>query len=267
VVDLHVHAGPDVRPRKITGLELARAARSAGMRGFLLKNHHAPTVIAAGILREAVPGLEVFGGVALNESVGGLNPAAVEAALRMGAKAVWMPTLDAAHERAFRGRPGTGIRVLDERGRLLGPVHEVLRLMAGGGAVLGLGHISLEEMVAVVRAGRELGLRKIVVNHPEIVFLNLPPAAQKELAGPGTYFERCYVRENSAVSWEGLVRNIRAVGVDTTVLATDLGQADQVDPVAGIRDMLGRLARHGFTPAELAIMACKNPAALLGLES
>jgi hypothetical protein len=108
VIDLHVHAGPDVRPRKMSGLELARAARAAGMRGFLFKNHHAPTAISAGVLREAVPGLAVFGGVALNRSVGGLNPEAVEAALRMGAAAVWLPTLDAEHERAYRGRPGTG---------------------------------------------------------------------------------------------------------------------------------------------------------------
>jgi len=73
VIDLHTHGGPDVRPRKMTGLELARAAQQAGMRGFLFKNHHAPTVAPAALLREAVPGLEVFGGLALNDSVSGMR--------------------------------------------------------------------------------------------------------------------------------------------------------------------------------------------------
>src|SRR5688572_11330163 len=132
VIDLHVHAGPDVRVRKTTALELARAAQAAGMRGFLFKNHHAPTVISAATLREAVPGLEVFGGLVLNESVGGLNPLAVEAALKMGAAAIWMPTLDAAHERRFRGQPDVGITVLAEGGQLRPAVHEILRLIAAG---------------------------------------------------------------------------------------------------------------------------------------
>ena len=267
VIDLHAHGGPDVRPRKMTGLELARAAQQAGMRGFLFKNHHAPTVLPAALLREAVPGLEVFGGLALNHSVGGLNPAAVEAALKMGAAEIWMPTLDAAHERAFRGHPGSGITVFnergDERGRLLDSVQEILRLIAASDCILGLGHLSFPEMLAVLRAGRELGIEKFLVNHPEIEFLNLSPSMQRELAGPGVYFERCYVRANQAVGWDGLARVIREVGVESTVLATDLGQPDNPDPVSGMREMLQQLAARGFTRAELAVMTCRNPSRLL----
>lgn len=265
VIDLHVHAGPDVRPRKTTALELARAARAAGMRGFLFKNHHVPTVVSAATLREAVPGLEVFGGLALNQSVGGLNPVAVEAALRMGAAAIWMPTLDAAHERAFRGKNGSGISVLNGTGTLLDPVHEILRMIAASEAILGLGHLSLSEMAAVLQAARECRVAKVLVNHPEINFLNLSPVAQRELAGPGVYFERCYVRANSAVDWDGFAAGIRALGVETTVLATDLGQPDNPDPVSGMQEMLHQLARRGFARQELEIMACRNPAMLLGL--
>lgn len=192
VIDLHVHAGPDVRPRKTTALELARAACAAGLRGFLFKNHHAPTVVSAAALREAVPGLEVFGGLALNESVGGLNPAAVEAA-------------------------------------------------------------------------RACGVRKVLVNHPEIEFLNLSPTAQRELAGPGVWFERCAVCVKGALDWDGFAAGIRAVGVETTVLATDLGQPENPDPITGMKEMLAQLARRDFTYRELEVMACRNPAVLLGL--
>jgi hypothetical protein len=266
VIDLHVHAGPDVRPRKTTALALARAARAAGMRGFVFKNHHVPTVVSAAVLREAVPGLEVFGGIALNWSVGGLNPAAVEAALKMGAAEIWMPTLDSAHERAYRGQPGSGITILDERGRLLSAVQEIVRLIAAHNAVLGLGHISLAEMQALLPTARESGVQKIVVNHPEINFLDLSVAAQRELSGPGVFFERCFVRANCAVDWDGFAAGIRALGVETTVLATDLGQTDNPDPVSGMRQMLDELARRGFTDRELQVMACQNPARLLGLQ-
>jgi hypothetical protein len=265
VIDLHVHAGPDVRPRKTTALELARAAQAARMRGFVFKNHHVPTVVSAAALREAVPGLAVFGGLTLNQSVGGLNPAAVEASLKMGAAVIWMPTLDAAHERAYRGQAGDWIALLDDRGRLLPAVEEIVRLIAADDAILGLGHISLAEMKALLPVARERGVRKIVVNHPEINFLDLSPAAQRELTGPGVFFERCYVRANSAVDWDGFAAGIRALGVETTVLATDLGQPDNPDPVSGMKEMLAALARRGFSKRELETMACKNPADLLGI--
>lgn len=265
VFDLHVHAGPDVRPRKMTSLELARAAHSAGMRGLLLKNHHSSTVAQAASIREATPGLEVFGGLVLNESVGGLNPAAVEAALRMGAAEIWLPTLSSANERAYRDHPGEGICVLDEQEHLLKPVWEILELMAAGEAILGLGHLSPKEMVAVIKAARQLGLKKLLVNHPEIDFLNLSLAAQREMAGPGVFFERCYARKGFALNWDGLAEVIRQLGVASTVLATDLGQPENPDPITGMRTMLIELAKRGFTRQELETMVCRNPASLLGV--
>ena len=264
VIDLHVHAGPDVRPRKMDALELARAARAAGMRAILFKNHHAPTVIAARLLELAVPGLRVFGGLALNESVGGLNPPAVEAALKMGAAEIWLPTLDAAHERRFRGQGG-GLSVLDESRQLREAVRIILQLIAEGDCILGLGHLSFDEMKAVALEARSLGVNRILVNHPEINFLNLPIAAQRELAAPGVYFERCYVRANQAVSWDGLAQVIRAVGVESSILATDLGQPDNVDPIAGMKRMIAELSLRGFTRDELTTMTKRNPASLLGL--
>jgi len=89
-IDLHVHSAPDVRPRKMTALELAGAAKAAGMRGLLLKNHQTATTGVAATLREVVPGLAVFGGLVLNDAVGGWNPEAVDAALKMNAAEIWI---------------------------------------------------------------------------------------------------------------------------------------------------------------------------------
>lgn len=265
VIDTHVHVGPDVRERKMNALELAHAAVAAGMRGFVLKNHHASSVVEADVLSRAVTELEVFGGLVLNDAVGGFNPAAVDAALKMGAREIWMPTLDSRNERAFRGRAGTGLTVFDEGGRLLTPVLDILKLISERDVILGLGHLATDEMFAVVKAGSAAGVTKFLVNHPEINFMNLSIPIQRELADAGVYFERCYVRANSAVDWDGMARNIRLVGFETTILATDLGQPDNTDPVSGMREMLEEIRKRGFTSDEIEIMSSRNPALLLGL--
>jgi hypothetical protein len=212
-----------------------------------------------------VSGVAVFGGLALNEWVGGLNPAAVEAALAMGAKEIWMPTLSAENERAHRGHPGTGITILDGAGRLKAPVDEILRLIAAREIILGTGHVSPGEIVAVVRAARQAGVRKILVTHPEIEFIRLPLAVQKEIAGPGVFFERCFARSIFALDWDGLANAIRETGVESNVLATDLGQPDSPDPVSGYAEMVAAYAIRGFSAAELEWMCCRNPAQLLNL--
>src|SRR5437660_12361335 len=77
-IDIHVHAAPDSTPRSIDAIDLARLAKSRGLRGLVLKNHYEPTASLAYIVRKEVPGIEVFGGIDLNLSVGGMNPSAVE---------------------------------------------------------------------------------------------------------------------------------------------------------------------------------------------
>lgn len=266
-IDLHVHAGPDVRDRKLTAVQLVRKAAQAGMRALLLKNHHTSTVLAAAAIQEQVQDINVFGGLALNESVGGLNPAAVEAALRMGAAEIWFPTLSAENQRRAHGHPGSGIRVSEDDGRLKPEVHEIIRLVAEADAILGTGHLSPQEILKVVAEAHRAGVRRILVTHPEITFIRLPVEVQQELAQLGVLFERCYVRPPLySADWDELARIIRQVGVKSTVLATDLGQPENPDPITGYKEMLEQLHRRGFNWEELEIMTRLNPAQLLGLD-
>ena len=168
-IDLHVHCAPDVRPRKMTALELARAARAAGMRALLLKNHETSTVPLAATVGEVVEGIDVFGGLVLNLAVGGFNPRAVEMALRLGAKEIWMPTHCAAHDRSYHGNPLPGLTIYDDHGHLRADVQEILRLTADSGAILGTAHLAPMEIVNLLRTSREAGIRKFVITHPEIV--------------------------------------------------------------------------------------------------
>ncbi len=264
-IDLHVHCAPDTRPRKTTAHELLRAAREAGMRGLLLKNHDTPTTAMAAVLAASEPDIHVFGGLVLNEAVGGFNPSAVDTAIRMGAKQIWMPTHCAAQERAFRGKARSGLRAHD--GAFFdSAIADIVKLVAEADIILGSGHLAPRETLALVALARDAGCRKFLVTHPEIDFVQMPVAMQREIAARGVYFERCYARKGFALDWDGLAASIRAVGVESTVLATDLGQPENPDPVSGLWEVKRRFAERGFRESELRRMMCENPARLLDLD-
>ena len=110
IVDIHTHGDPDSAPRKIDVLEVARLAKAEGMRAIVLKNHYAPTAQVAFLVQQLVPGVQVFGAIALNRSVGGVNSEAVAQAVSFKGKTVrivWMPTFDAENnvKAAKQNRP------------------------------------------------------------------------------------------------------------------------------------------------------------------
>src|SRR3990172_4538928 len=266
VIDLHVHAGPDVRPRKLDAVALARAAKGAGMRALLLKSHHTTTADLAQVVEGVVGGIRVFGGVTLNEPVGGLNPEAVRAAIALGAKEIFMPTHSAANQRRHDGKTG-GITILDDAGHLRNEVKPILALVAEADVILGTCHLSPDEILVLVHEARRAGVRKVLVNHPELNSLAIPLAMQKAMASEGAFFERMHLHGNSATDLPGLATMLRAVGVERTVLVTDLGAAVyDVDPVQGMRELLQQMATQGFSQVEIDLMARQTPARLLGLD-
>ena len=105
-IDMHAHSDPDGIPRKIDAVDLARLAKERGMRAIVIKNHYEPTQSLAYIIRKVVPGIEVFGGISLDLTVGGVNPAAVEWMTKVKGgygRVVWMPTFDSeAQGETFR---------------------------------------------------------------------------------------------------------------------------------------------------------------------
>ncbi|HEX9898026.1 MAG TPA: DUF6282 family protein [Candidatus Methylomirabilis sp.] len=266
VIDLHVHAGPDVRPRKLDAVALARAAKAAGMRALLLKSHHTITADLAQVVEGVVGGIRVFGSVTLNEPVGGLNPEAVRAAIALGAKEIFMPTHSAANQRRHDAKTG-GITILDDAGRLRNDVKPILALVAEADVILGTCHLSPDEILVLVHEARRAGVRKVLVSHPELNSLAIPLAMQKAMASEGAFFERMHLHGNSATDLPGLAAMLRAVGVERTVLVTDLGAAVyDLDPVQGMREFLQQMATQGFSQAEIDLMARQTPARLLGLD-
>ena len=154
-IDMHCHHGPDPhRARIVDAAEAVAEAEALGMAAIVLKSHAYPTGPIAILMQKTVQRLRVFGGICCDFEVGGLNPAAVEVALRTGAKVVWMPTFSSVIDRRKLRLPGPGIPVIGERARLVPAAEEILRLARQHDAVVATGHIELAEQFALVDAAR-----------------------------------------------------------------------------------------------------------------
>jgi len=280
-IDLHLHLAPDRVLRTHDDIQFAGQAAKIGYGGFLLKDHFTVTAGRAYTVSKEFPGLHIGGGVVLNRAVGGINPDAVEAALLLGAKQVWMPTFDTAHHFLYFGMfslPGTvpvkeirrrhassfkGITVLDPGGALKQEVQEVLEMVADSGVVLGTGHLSLEEIRSLVAAARKTGVKKMLVTHPEFLATMWPTDAQVELANQGAIMEHCAnVNYDAAL----VARNIKAVGAERCVLSSDSGQVKKGHPSIFMSKFIDDLIAQGVTRREVEIMIAENPAKLLDLD-
>jgi hypothetical protein len=268
LVDMHIHTAPDVRPRLLDDLEAAQQAAQAGLRAIVFKSHVTCTADRATIARKVVPGIQVFGSVTLNDAVGGLNPAAVEAALQLGARIVWMPTISAQNHIVKHGGMPSGIDLLTPDGELQPALFDIFDLVNQHDAILATGHLSVPEIVVLVEAAAKAGVRKVVITHPEVPWVDMSIAIQQELRDLGAFFERCYVStfsQGGAVPLARITSDIQQVGVASTVLTTDLGAVGPPAPVQGMRAFLSALQKEGFSDREIRVMAGETPAMLLGL--
>ena len=194
-IDFHVHSAPDAFARNVTDIEVAELAARRGMRAIVLKNHITMTADRAALVNEVVPGIEVFGGVVLNKAVGGLNPAAVEVMATMSGgrgKVVWLPTRDAQHDITTFGKPGEGISVA-ENGQVTPEMDAVLQKVAEHDLVLQTGHVSPEEIMAVIRRARELGIHKVAITHAMAEAPGMSIEQMKEVAAAGALLELVYL--------------------------------------------------------------------------
>ncbi len=272
--DLHCHFGPDAhRERSVDALDAARDAAVAGHAAVVLKSHDYPTAALAAVVDRVVDGVRVFGGICCDREVGGVNPAAVETALRIGAKIVWLPTLTSRQDQLngigeALGIPGPGLSVVDEHGALSGDTHAVLDLVAAHDAILATGHVTWDEHLAVAK---EFGGRgKVLVTHAmeELAGPNLSAEQCVELADLGATIELCALTCLGALATRppsAIAAAAQTIGAERCTLATDYGQKANVRPAPGFQDFADALLAEGLDDRAIRRMACDNPCGLLGL--
>ncbi len=283
--DIHIHSSPDVFARLYDHIDVAKQARDAGMRAVLMKCHHQGTADRMPLVARVVGGIDVFGSLNLNYPVGGLNPWAVETAIRYGAKKIFMPTVDASHHVEVTGKVGgykgialadekkgvtrlyenyKPIRIFDESGKVLPEVHDILELIAEANIILSCGHLSESETRTLVPLAKETGVQKVVVDHP--FWLNFPFEFHQEMAGAGAYINYTFM-EISPRWWKlsvaDLAGAIRKIGPERVVMSSDVGQLHNPPPVEALRLYIEILFEEDIPPEDIRRMVQNNPADLL----
>ena len=269
-IDIHVHGAPDDRPRSLDVIQAAREARDRGMRAIVIKNHYESTAGDAYLARTLVPGIDVFGGIDLNLTVGGINPAAVEHMTKVTGgwgRVVWFPTFDSENQvRASKeNRPSVSVA---RNGALLPAVVEVIAPHRQ--AQPGAGHrpFNRGRRTAAAARGRRQGVQRMVVTHAMNAPIAMTVAQMKEAATLGAFIEfvgSTPVSPDAGERYDRFAAAIRQVGPQFCILSSDLGQATNPRPAEGFGAFLVAMQARGFTAQDIDRMARQNPARLLGL--
>ncbi len=270
VIDIHVHSAPDNVERSIDSVDVAQLAKSRGMRAIVLKSHYEPTATMAYIVRKVVPGIEVFGGIDLNLSVGGMNAVAVEHMTQVTGgwgRLVWMSTFDAENQVRYSKETRPFVRVSKD-GELLPEVKAVIGVIAKHQLVLATGHVSPEEGLMMLREGRRQGARHMVVTHAMQAPVLMDVAQMQQAAKEGAFVEfvgGSLAGPGAAARMDSFADALRKVGPENCILSSDLGQKGNALPPDGLAAFIAALRARGLTDAQLDRMSKQNPAQLLEL--
>ena len=282
-VDLHCHSGPAAMPRVLDHREAMQDAADAGFRALLYKDHFYLGVSHARILETIYPetGVKLFSGVALNNASGGINPYAVDHAIKIGGKIVWMPTLSAANHirkglTEAKSFPKTAqkmldpspLTVLDANGRLTDETKKVIDLIAEGDIILAGGHLEASELFILFDEAKKRGVKKMLVNHPTYI-VGCTDDDIRGLVSMGVYMEHsiCMFIEGSGYQYESsfLQHLIEVAGVDKTCLCSDLGLLGAPRPIEGYRQVVRMLLDMQFSHEDTRTLIGGNSADLLNL--
>ena len=278
-IDIHIHSAPDVYDRIMNDMQLARHAKEMGMRAILIKNHFAMTADRASLASEETD-FPVYGGLALNLSVGGLNPHAVEVALKFGAKIIWLPTL---HSRKFVANKAhvanlageikdglEGIYILNDDDTLKEELFPIFKLIAQRGAILATGHVTIKEAKIAVREASKAGVKKIVVTHPLASFVDYSVEDMQETLSLGaTYLEHVFNDTTRQVSHpierKAIFEGIKSIGAEHCIMSTDSGQWLNPVPAQQMGIYINDMLMLGLSENEIRTMVMDNPSRALGL--
>lgn len=277
--DMHIHTGPDFVERVGDDTEVAEACKTAGFRAILLKNHMESTVSRAYHTKKQVPGIQVYGSLVLNVTVGGINPVAAEAAMKMGAKEVFMPTFCSKADFAVHGKGQetlykyglkTAIEpygILDMEGNLIPAVGQILELSRDYQVPIGTSHLGVDEIVPLCRLAQDIGAT-VIITHPEYKVPMLAPEQIAELTELGAVIEMTAgavfpIPGCSTIDHD--IRLIQAAGVENCFVSSDAGTPTKPMPAEVLSSYLYCLQKRGMDSGALNRMFRDAPAAIFGL--
>ena len=277
VIDMHVHTNPDLRLRAYDDFELCDAAVRVGARAIVIKTHLGYTANRAYLVNrynQIVHGdndFTMFGSVTLNRCVGGINPVAVENALKLGAKVVWLPTQSARrHLEMMKKSTDDAVDVVRD-GKVVPELLDVFQLIKDHNAVLGTAHVSPEDAFVVTEAARKAGVEKVVITHPEWWIVGMSVEDQIRLVKDyDIILERCYAQNMGGGKYKSNLADnleiIKTVGYQNVMVDTDGGQTENPHWELALEEYMQYLVDHGIPEEQVYHMTRTIPAKLLGVE-
>ena len=277
VIDMHVHSNPDIRHRAYDDFELMEAAIRVGARAIVINTHQGTTVDRAylcnrhnEIIHHGDNDFTMFGSVTLNRQMGGLNAAAVESGLKLGAKVIWLPTQSARNNlEKQKGDLSKAVEVIRD-GKIVPELQDIFQLIKDFDVVLGTGHLSPEEIFRVVEAARNAGVRKIVVTHPEWWMVGMSLEDQVRLVQDyDIILEHCFAQPMGGGKYKSnLPLNLEAIqacGYKNVMVSTDGGQVENPFWEAALEQYIQYLADHGISEEQIFYMTHEIQTRLLNL--
>jgi hypothetical protein len=283
-VDCHVHSCPHLNGRSANVFESVRQAAAAGMRAIgLMDNFQNSTGYAALASAELGHlGIEVFGGLIMQPTAGGVTYEAARNAVDYGygpgtgARFLSLPT---HHTKAVAKREGrTGLYLeaafgVPASGKVPDPVPAIMDLCVERDIVFDCGHVEGWEAVALAQEAKRRGATRVRTHcgRYEVDVI-------RELVSLGAYAEFCFFLLTHATqvglthvdqekhkapgqTVQDLAPRVRAAG-DRAIASSDAGMYLLPPPVEAFREFMLLLESEGFTEAELRRMNTDNPTAL-----
>lgn len=294
-IDIHCHPNPDFCARLLDDTDLVAIAKAVGMRAVMMKSHFSATHERAYLAQKAVGGgIDVFGLICLNPTVGGFNPVAVKLALKNGARAVWMPSMWTENHASYvrsQGHgmgyqtigmefpeEGQGLTILDANGTVKPEVLEILDLVAEADVMLATGHLTAPEAHILLSEAKSRGITRTVVHTANYHVMKYSQTDLKQMVDDyGAVLEMGFssvpngiwdpLDHDRLISVQDIADMIRTVGSDNVVLSTDCGQFSTAMPIEAMRLWISHMRSQGFAQAEIDAMTKTTPARLLRLET
>jgi hypothetical protein len=271
VIDFHCHSSPDVTNRSVNSFQVVQNAKAAGMRAVVLKNHYVSTAALAQLAMEEVGGIEVYGGIVLNRSNGGINPEAVRRMVEVEGhrgKVVWLPTFDAENQVKFDHTNRPFVAVVRD-GKPVPAMAEIFQLVAAHDLIFATGHSSPAESIILLDAARQAGVKRLLVTHVLSSSTRATIDQMKVMVGLGATLEVVWLAHlgSKPLPVSVCVQALQAVGAEHFLMSSDLGQPGNPVHTQGLRDFITALKAGGITDREIDLITRKNPARLLGLDS
>jgi len=280
-IDVHMHIGPEPIPRKYTVQELVSEEKGK-IAGLVLKNHFSPTTSFIKEVKD-MKGIELFGGIVLNNAVGGLNPEAIYAASMLTDKPfiVWLPTINAENflrqseyeiapewinDNNFQARSADDVKpvLVTRNGQLTKETIAVLKTIKKCNAILATGHIASYESELVVEKALALEIKKIVITHPIYQRIAMPIKMQQKLAQKGCFIEMSYSMYGiDKIPLKQIAQQIEAIGAKHVIISSDVGQTFSPPPSQALKLFANLLKKEGISYAQLSQMMVENPRKLI----